>query len=188
MLSILFICRKVKKPCSALTVAWQRGRPEVGEEALSVHGSPSCPPGESSIGCFCWTAWTYAGQATVSMKSKRGCATRCEAQCSHASVTVLTPRFGVICGTYAQALLNRCWFEREHRLTTESIHSFKICATVQSERSYEKQVAARRARPQECFAQLALSSTVSLYKDKPQQPAAPRKQRQQLAIQPVRKS
>ncbi len=80
--------------------------------------------------------------------------------------------------------LDRC----EYQLMTESTHSFNIRATVQSELSYEKQVAAKRARYQELFAQLALSSLVSSFKDKPQQPVAPRKKRQQLAIQPFRKS
>jgi Neuraminidase (sialidase) len=93
-----------------------------------------------------------------------------------ASVTVLTPG-GAVYGTYAQTLLaaaaglsfDRC----EHQLMTDSIRSLHNHATVQPGLTYEQQVAARRARNQEFFAQLGLSSLASSFKSKPQQPVAP---------------
>lgn len=74
------------------------------------------------------------------------------------------------------------------QLMTDSIHSLHNHATVQPGLTYEQQVAARRARNQECFAQLGLSSLASSFKNKPQQPVAPRTKRQPVVAQPVRKS
>ena len=65
---------------------------------------------------------------------------------------------------------------------TERMHSSNNHATVQSELTYEQQVAARRARNQECFAQLGLSPLAPSFKDKFQQPVAPRKNRQLLSL------